>query len=138
VVVEGPFCHFDIPAISQIYVLFRGRLAPPYTFAARQPESLEARLFAPDHIPWDSLAFSSVAIALERWEGAAALQRVREASPAPRLLSPAVARHDPATRHRLVEGLRSPHTHRSGPAPPPHPAATWQTCAAGAGRCTTV
>jgi ADP-ribose/FAD diphosphatase len=67
VVVEGPFCHFDIPAISQIYVLFRGRLAPPYTFAARQPESLEARLFAPDHIPWDSLAFSSVAIALESY-----------------------------------------------------------------------
>lgn len=50
--------------MSQIYMLFRARLAPPYAFSARQPESLEARLFAPEDIPWAELAFSSVATAL--------------------------------------------------------------------------
>ena len=69
--IQGPFCHYDIPGISQIYVLFRGRLAPPFTYAAQQPESLEAALFAPEEIPWDQLAFSSVSIALRRcaWAG---------------------------------------------------------------------
>ena len=50
----------------QIYLLFRARLAPPFTFAAREPESLEAALFRPEDIPWDSLAFSSVSIALKQ------------------------------------------------------------------------
>ncbi|EFN59419.1 hypothetical protein CHLNCDRAFT_18991, partial [Chlorella variabilis] len=65
--IQGPFCHYDIPGISQIYVLFRGRLAPPFTYAAQQPESLEAALFAPEEIPWDQLAFSSVSIALRSY-----------------------------------------------------------------------
>jgi len=56
-------CHCSCP---QAYILFRGRLAPPYTFAAQQPESLEAALFAPQDIPWDQLAFSSVSIALRK------------------------------------------------------------------------
>ncbi len=55
------------PALPpQIYLLFRARLAPPFTFAAREPESLEAALFRPEDIPWDSLAFSSVSIALKQ------------------------------------------------------------------------
>lgn len=55
--VEGvaPYCHFDIPVISQAYILFRARLAPPYTFAAQHPESLEAALFAPEDIPFDQV-----------------------------------------------------------------------------------
>ncbi|KAL4859456.1 Nudix hydrolase 23 [Chlorella vulgaris] len=65
--IDGPFCHYDIPAISQAYLLFRGRLAAPFTFAAQLPESLEARLFAPDQIPFDQLAFSSVSIALKSY-----------------------------------------------------------------------
>lgn len=65
--VLGPYCHFDIPGISQAYILFRARLAPPYTFAAQLPESLEARLFAPEEIPFDQLAFSSVSIALRHY-----------------------------------------------------------------------
>lgn len=47
-------------------MLFRGRLTAPFTFAAREPESLEAALFEPEAIPWDQLAFSSVSIALQR------------------------------------------------------------------------
>lgn len=64
--IDAPHCHYDIPGISQIYLLFRARLAEPFTFSAREPESLEARLFAPEDIPWDQLAFSSVSIALKR------------------------------------------------------------------------
>jgi hypothetical protein len=51
----APYCHFDIPGISQAYILFRARLAPPYTFAAQQPESLDARLFAPHEIPFEEV-----------------------------------------------------------------------------------
>ncbi|KAL4430953.1 hypothetical protein ABPG75_006209 [Micractinium tetrahymenae] len=65
--IDAPYCTWDIPGISQVYVLFRGRLAAPYTFAAREPESLEAALFEPEAIPWDQLAFSSVSIALRSY-----------------------------------------------------------------------
>lgn len=65
--IDAPYCTFDIPGISQVYVLFRGRLTAPFTFAAREPESLEAALFEPEAIPWDQLAFSSVSIALQSY-----------------------------------------------------------------------
>lgn len=65
--IQAPYCTFDIPGISQVYVLFRGRLAAPYTFAAQQPESLEAQLFAPEDLPWEEMAFSSVSIALSSY-----------------------------------------------------------------------
>ena len=58
--------HPTPPSAPQIYLLFRARLAPPFTFAARAPESLEAALFRPEDIPWDQLAFSSVSIALKQ------------------------------------------------------------------------
>lgn len=44
--VDAPYAHWDIPRIGQAYVLFRGRLAPPYSHGPG-PESLETRLFAP-------------------------------------------------------------------------------------------
>ncbi|GLC44837.1 hypothetical protein PLESTB_001208800 [Pleodorina starrii] len=59
----APYAHWDIPLIGQAYILFRARLAPPYTFSSG-PESLEVRLFAPEDIPFDHLAFSSVAVTL--------------------------------------------------------------------------
>lgn len=55
------------PPTGQTYLLFRAQLAPPYTFAAATPETLESRLVAPDAIPWDELAFSSVTIALRAY-----------------------------------------------------------------------
>ncbi|PSC68287.1 Nudix hydrolase chloroplastic [Micractinium conductrix] len=64
---DAPYVHFDIPGISQAYILFRGRLAAPHTYAAQLPESLEAALFAPEDIPWGELAFSSVSIALRSY-----------------------------------------------------------------------
>lgn len=64
----SPHLHKLCRCLLQVYLLFRARLAPPFTFAAQQPESLEAALFAPHEIPFDELAFSSVAIALRRCE----------------------------------------------------------------------
>jgi 8-oxo-dGTP pyrophosphatase MutT (NUDIX family) len=55
--VLAPFMHLDIPAIGQSYLLFRARLAPPFTFsAAGTPESLEARLFAPSEVPYSEVS----------------------------------------------------------------------------------
>lgn len=61
----APFMHLDIPAIGQSYLLFRARLAAPYTFSENgTSESLESRLVAPSDLPWSEIAFSSVQIAL--------------------------------------------------------------------------
>jgi ADP-ribose/FAD diphosphatase len=60
---------YDIVGIGQTYLLFRARLAPPYTFAAQLPESTEVGLFGYEDIPWGELAFSSVALALRRYIG---------------------------------------------------------------------
>lgn len=64
--VTAPYAHLDIPMISQTYVFFRGTLAEPFTFAAG-PESSEVQLFAPEDIPFDELAFSSVTMTLRQW-----------------------------------------------------------------------
>jgi ADP-ribose pyrophosphatase YjhB (NUDIX family) len=63
----APYVFYDIVGIGQSYVLYRARLAPPFTFFAREPETLEARLFAPDEVPFDELAFSSVGMALRAY-----------------------------------------------------------------------
>jgi ADP-ribose/FAD diphosphatase len=65
--VIAPFVHYDIVGIGQSYLLFRARLAPPHSFSAVAPETLEARLFALDELPWDEMAFSSVSLALQRY-----------------------------------------------------------------------
>ena len=50
----------------QAYILFRARLAPPYTFSAGA-ESLDVELFEPSSIPFDQIAFSSVSISLRHY-----------------------------------------------------------------------
>lgn len=45
----------SLPAISQIYIMFLAKLSD-LEFAAGT-ESLEVKLFQPDEIPWDELAF---------------------------------------------------------------------------------
>lgn len=54
----------DVTHARQVHVFFRATLPAP-RFAAGE-ETLEARLFALDEIPWDELAFPSVRIALEQ------------------------------------------------------------------------
>ncbi len=49
---------FDLPHISQVYLLFRGRLLAQ-DFGPG-PESLEVGVFNEQEIPWDRLAFASI------------------------------------------------------------------------------
>ncbi len=49
---------FTLPAISQIYMLFRAQLLDK-DFGPG-PESLEVKLFSRDEVPWDELAFHVV------------------------------------------------------------------------------
>lgn len=56
---------FSIPHISQVYMMFRARLASP-DFGPGA-ESLEVRLFDEYEIPWEELAFPVVRRTLERY-----------------------------------------------------------------------
>ncbi len=56
---------FSIPHISQVYMMFRAKIADG-EFAVGD-ESLEVRLFNEDEIPWDELAFPVVRLTLERY-----------------------------------------------------------------------
>ena len=68
---EGILGVFSIARIGQVQVIFRARFsdAGPPVFAAG-PESLDVRLFAPNEIPWDQIAFPSVHWALNAWREA--------------------------------------------------------------------
>lgn len=60
----APYSHFDIPIIGQAYILFRAKLAAPFTFSPGV-ETLETTFFQPDDIPFDQIAFSSISLALQ-------------------------------------------------------------------------
>jgi len=64
IAIDGFVGIFEIPRVSQIYVVHRGELTTP-DFAPG-PESLEVKLFDYADIPWDELAFSSVDWALKQ------------------------------------------------------------------------
>ena len=64
--VISPYAHLDIPVIGQAYILFRAKLAAPFTFSAG-PESLDVQLFNPADIPFDQIAFSSVSLSLKHY-----------------------------------------------------------------------
>ncbi len=74
------FAVFDIPHAEQVHLFFRAQLLHPGLLPG--PESLEARLFHPQDIPWSDLAFRSVHRALELFlsDRAAGLQRVHNES----------------------------------------------------------
>lgn len=56
--IESLYALFNLPHISQVYLMFRARLLEP----AFGPgiESLEVDLYEEDDIPWDQLAFRAV------------------------------------------------------------------------------
>ena len=56
---------FSLPHVSQVYLVFRGLLRRP-DFGAGS-ESLESKLFDPEIIPWDELAFPVIQEALRRY-----------------------------------------------------------------------
>lgn len=68
ITIEGILGVFSIARIGQVQVIFRARfsdLGQP-TFGAGL-ESLDVRLFKPDEIPWNEIAFPSVHWALNAW-----------------------------------------------------------------------
>jgi ADP-ribose pyrophosphatase YjhB (NUDIX family) len=68
------FSVVDVVHARQVHVFFRGTLHVP-EFGAGE-ESLETRLFAPEDLPWDDIAFASVTIALRRYLETQALANV--------------------------------------------------------------
>ena len=56
--VAGLYTVFNLPAIDQVYMMFRARLLD-LDFSPGS-ESLETRLFAREEIPWEGLAFHVV------------------------------------------------------------------------------
>ncbi len=67
-IIDGLLATYAITRISQVQLIYRARLAHPRV--APGPESLDVGLFAWDQIPWDELAFPSVAWALEHFRSA--------------------------------------------------------------------
>lgn len=61
---------YSVTRLSQVQLIYRATLADARVEAG--PESLEVRLFAPDEIPYDELAFPSVHWALRHDEEAEA------------------------------------------------------------------
>ena len=53
-----PYVLANLPFINQVYFFLRARLLNSDFHAGT--ESLEVKLFTPDEIPWDNLAFSAV------------------------------------------------------------------------------
>ena len=63
--VLDPYTMISLPHISQVYLIFRARLLD-LDFCAGA-ESLEVRLFAEHEIPWETLAFRTVARTLRNY-----------------------------------------------------------------------
>ncbi len=63
--IDGLVGIYEIPHISQVYVIHRGHMTAPEFSPG--PESQEVALCAWGDVPWDALAFPSVAWALERY-----------------------------------------------------------------------
>lgn len=59
------FGVYNLPRISQVYVMFYGRLSDGY--AKANEETLDVKLFDEKDIPWDELAFPVVTEALTRF-----------------------------------------------------------------------
>ena len=59
------YTMISLPQISQIYMMFRARLLD-LDFAPG-PESLEARLFHEDEIPWEEIAFRTIGRTLRNY-----------------------------------------------------------------------
>jgi ADP-ribose pyrophosphatase YjhB (NUDIX family) len=60
-----PYRLFDLPFISQIYIIFRARLQT--VDFTPTPESAEIKLFKQNQIPWDVIAFQVIAETLRHY-----------------------------------------------------------------------
>lgn len=78
--ITGVLGVYEIPRISQVYVIHRAEMVNP-TFGPG-PESAEVKLVDWDDIPWDDLAFPSVAWALNHFRSGRETAFVRHPEPA--------------------------------------------------------
>lgn len=62
--VIAPYVHFDIVSIGQAYILFRAAATDPDAASAGD-ETTDIQWVSPRSIPFEDLAFSSVAVALQ-------------------------------------------------------------------------
>jgi ADP-ribose pyrophosphatase YjhB (NUDIX family) len=62
--ISHQFAAVDVPGAGQVHIFFCGKLLGDYGVGE---ESLDARLFSEDEIPWDDLAFQSGRFALEKY-----------------------------------------------------------------------
>lgn len=63
--INGLYTVIDIPHVDQVHLYFLAEVLGPELDPG--PESLEARFFALDEIPWDNLSFRSVTATLEHF-----------------------------------------------------------------------
>ena len=59
------YTAISVPHISQVHVIYRARLLD-LDFKAGS-ETLETRLFREDEIPWDDIAFRTIALSLRHY-----------------------------------------------------------------------
>ena len=59
------FSPLNVVRVGQVHFFYRARLLD--TRFDPGPETIEARLFRHDEIPWDELAFRTVRLTLERY-----------------------------------------------------------------------
>ena len=62
---QGLYCIINVVTAGQVHFFYRARLLD--TQFTPGPETIEARLFRHDEIPWDELAFRTVRMTLERF-----------------------------------------------------------------------
>jgi len=62
---EGLFSVLSVPRVGQVHMFYRARLL--HERFAPGPETLQARLFTEDEIPWDEIAFRTVRETLLRY-----------------------------------------------------------------------
>ena len=62
---QGLYCVLNVVSAGQVHFFYRARLLD--TEFAPGPETIEARLFREDEIPWDELAFRTVRMTLQRY-----------------------------------------------------------------------
>lgn len=65
IALDGMYTLVSLPYISQIHILFRARLLD--TGFEPGEESLETRLFQEHEIPWNEIAFRSIALTLRHF-----------------------------------------------------------------------
>ena len=62
---QGLFTMLDVVRVGQVHFYYRARMLD--TRLDPGPETIEARLFREDEIPWDELAFRTVRLTLEHY-----------------------------------------------------------------------